>query len=79
MNKKLFSLISIFILSIFFKPVFSNDQLVDSESLKNNLIEKRLLINSYNNCEEYINKSSVELFLNCKVKLPKTEKKMKDN
>ena len=28
------------------------------------LIEKKLLLNSFKKCEEYINETSVELFLN---------------
>ena len=29
------------------------------------LIEKKLLLNSFKICKEYINETSVELFLNC--------------
>ena len=29
------------------------------------LYEKKLLLNSFKKCEEYINETSVELFLNC--------------
>ena len=35
------------------------------EVYKNNLIKKKLLLESYERCEENINNSSVELFLNC--------------
>ena len=35
------------------------------EVYKNNLIKRKLLLESYERCEEYINNSSVELFLNC--------------
>ena len=35
------------------------------EVYKNNLIKRKLLLESYEKCEEYINNSSVELFLNC--------------
>ena len=32
---------------------------------KQKLIKRKLLLNSFEKCEEYINNSSVELFLNC--------------
>ena len=32
---------------------------------KQKLIQRKLLLNSFEKCEEYINNSSVELFLNC--------------
>ena len=32
---------------------------------KQKLIKRKLLLNSLEKCEEYINNSSVELFLNC--------------
>ena len=32
---------------------------------KQKLIKRKLLFNSFEKCEEYINNSSVELFLNC--------------
>ena len=38
------------------------------EVYKNNLIKRKLLLESYERCEEYINNSSVELFLNCRDK-----------
>ena len=34
-------------------------------SKKKILIEKKLLLSSFQKCEEYINETSVELFLNC--------------
>ena len=37
----------------------------NNEIYKNNLIKRKLLLESYERCEEYINNSSVELFLNC--------------
>ena len=59
------------ILIIFFMCLFSN-KITYSEEKKFNynqhkkqLIEKKLLLNSFKKCEEYINESSVELFLNC--------------
>ena len=35
------------------------------EVYKNNLIKRKLLLEAYEKCEEYINNSSVELFLDC--------------
>ena len=32
---------------------------------KQKIIKRKLLLNSFEKCEEYINNSSVELFLNC--------------
>ena len=39
------------------------------------LIEKKLLLNSFKKCEEYINETSVELFLNCSDKKKSNKKK----
>ena len=50
---------------LFSKNVLSNDTKIESEDLKKNLIKNKLLLNSFGKCEEYINRSSVELFLNC--------------
>ena len=70
-NSKLFSakhLILIF--SLITNISFANDN-SDSDYIKNyeihkkTLIKKKLLLNSFEKCEEYINNSSVELFLNC--------------
>ena len=41
-------------------------------NIKNNLLKKKFLLNSFKKCEEYINETSVELFLNCS---DKNEKK----
>ena len=41
---------------------------------KQKLIKKKLLFNSFDKCEEYINNSSVELFLNCNHKTNSEEK-----
>ena len=38
------------------------------EVYKNNLIKRKLLLEAYEKCEEYINNSSVELFLDCRDK-----------
>ena len=59
------------------KNVFANDTKVEFEDLKRNLIENNLLLNSYDKCEEYINKSSVELFLNCDSKFKNKNQKNK--
>ena len=50
---------------LFSKDVIANDTNIDTENLKRKLIKNKLLLNSIDKCEEYINKSSVELFLNC--------------
>ena len=44
---------------------FPNKDKKKYEVYKNNLIKRKLLLESYERCEEYINNSSVELFLNC--------------
>ena len=59
------------------KNVFANDTKIEFEDLKRNLIENNLLLNSYDKCEEYINKSSVELFLNCDSKFKNKNQKNK--
>ena len=61
--KKIFLLILIFILQSF--PLLSEEKKFNYEELKEKLIEKKLLLNSFKKCEEYINETSVELFLNC--------------
>ena len=62
---------------LFSKDVIANDTKIDTEDLKRELIKNKLLLNSSGKCEEYINKSSVELFLNCdcnlKIKKPKNK------
>ena len=76
MNKTLFiTLMLLFFLSS--KNVFANDTKIEFEDLKRNLIENNLLLNSYDKCEEYINKSSVELFLNCDSKFKNKNQKNK--
>ena len=74
MNKTLFiKLMLLFFL--YSKNVFANDTKIEFEDLKRNLIENNLLLNSYDKCEEYINKSSVELFLNCDSKFKNKNQK----
>ncbi len=58
----------IFLFILFNRVSFSEEKnnFIDYEKHKKKLIQKKLLLNSFENCEEYINESSVELFLNCK-------------
>ena len=69
--KKLFC-ISLLLCSFFFKKSYSENKKFNYYQHKEKLIEKKLLLNSFKNCEEYINETSVELFLNCS---DKNEKK----
>ena len=69
MNKLTFIII-IFLLHSF--PLLSEEKKLNYEEYKEKLIEKKLLLNSFKKCEEYINETSVELFLNCS---DKNEKK----
>ena len=62
---------------LFSKNVLSNDTKIESEDLKKNLIKNKLLLNSFGKCEEYINRSSVELFLNCNSKFKNKDIKNK--
>ena len=43
----------------------NNNDIKNYDIYKQKLIKKKLLLNSFEKCEEYINNSSVELFLNC--------------
>ena len=43
----------------------NNNNIKNYDILKQKLIKRKLLLNSFEKCEEYINNSSVELFLNC--------------
>ena len=45
--------------------VLNNVKILCGKLSKEKLIEKKLLLNSFKKCEEYINETSVELFLNC--------------
>ena len=49
-------------------PSLSEKEKFDYDQHKRKLIEKKLLLNSFKKCEEYINETSVELFLNCSEK-----------
>ena len=44
---------------------YSEEKKFNYDQHKEKLIEKKLLLNSFKKCEEYINETSVELFLNC--------------
>ena len=43
----------------------NNNDIKNYDIHKQKLIKKKLLLNSFEKCEEYSNNSSVELFLNC--------------
>ena len=57
--------ISLLLSSFFYKTTYSEEKKFNYEQHKKQLIEKKLLLNSFKKCEEYINETSVELFLNC--------------
>ena len=61
--KKIVLLILIFVLQSF--PLLSEEKKFSYDQHKKQLIKKKLLSNSFKKCEEYINETSVELFLNC--------------
>ena len=68
---KLF-LIILFMCLISNKITYSEEKRFNYDQHKKQLIKKKLLLNSLKKCEEYINETSVELFLNCS---DKNEKK----
>ena len=72
--RKEFKLIPIIFLMFLFsyKITYSEEIKFNYDQHKKILIEKKLLFNSFKKCEEYINETSVELFLNCS---DKNEKK----
>ena len=43
----------------------NNNDIKNYDIHKQKLIKRKLLLNSFEKCEEYINNSSIELFLNC--------------
>ena len=61
--KLILIILSIFLYS--YKITYSKEKKFNYDHHKKILIEKKLLLNSFKNCEEYINETSVELFLNC--------------
>ena len=67
--KKLLFIAIILLLQSF--ASLSEEKEFNYEQHKEKLIEKKLLLNSFKNCEEYINETSVELFLNCSNKIEK--------
>ena len=48
-----------------YKITYSEEKKFNYDKHKKILIEKKLLLNSFQKCEEYINQTLVELFLNC--------------
>ena len=65
-EKKLKICFIIFLLcSLVYKNTYSEEKRNSYGQHKKQLIEKKLLLNSFKKCEEYINETSVELFLNC--------------
>ena len=66
MRKKLNLFFIIFLFcSLIYKNTYSQEKKFNYDQHKEQLIEKKLLLNSFKKCEEYINETSVELFLNC--------------
>ena len=65
MSKELKLTLIIFLMFLFsYKITYSEQKKFNYHHHKKILIEKKLLLNSFKKCEEYINKISVELFLN---------------
>ena len=62
--KKLFCIFFL-LCSFLYKMSYSEEKKFNYDQHKEKLIEKKLLLNSFKKCEEYINETSVELFLNC--------------
>ena len=62
---KIYFFISFLLCSFFYKTTYSEEKKFNYDQLKEQLIKKKLLLNSFKKCEEYINETSVELFLNC--------------
>ena len=65
--------ISQLLFSFICKTTYSEEKNFNYERHKEKLIEKKLLLNSFKKCEEYINETSVELFLNCSDKNKKNK------
>ena len=66
MRKELKLILIIFLMFLFsYKITYSEEKKFNYDHHKKILIEKKLLFNSFKKCEEYINETSVELFLNC--------------
>jgi len=66
MRKVCKSIPIIFLMFLFsYKITYSDEKKFNYDHHKKILIERKLLFNSFKKCEEYINETSVELFLNC--------------
>ena len=70
--KKIIS-INFLLCFLFYKTTYSEEKKFNYDQHKKKLIEKKLLLNSLKKCEEYINETSVELFLNCSDKNKKNK------
>ena len=76
MRKELKLIPIIFLMFSFcYKTTYSEEKKFNYDHHKKILIEKKLLLNSFKKCEEYINETSVELFLNCSDKKKSNKKK----
>ena len=73
MRKELKLFFIILPICFFYKTTYSEDKKFNYEKHKDKLIEKKLLLNSFKKCEEYINETSVQLFLNCSDKNKKSK------
>ena len=74
MTKDLKLFLIILLLCLFSnKTTYTEEKKFNYDQHKKQLIEKKLLLNSFKKCEEYINETSVELFLNCKDKNEKNK------
>ena len=62
---KILFCISFLLCSFFYKTSYSEEKKFNYDQHLKKLIEKKLLLNSFKKCEEYINETSLELFLNC--------------
>ena len=76
MSKELKLIPIIFLMFLFSdKITYSEEKKFNYDHYKKILIEKKLLLNSFKKCEEYINETSVELFLNCSDRKKSNKKK----
>ena len=76
MRKELKLILIIIVMILFsYKITYSEEKKFNYDHHKKILIEKKLLFNSFKKCEEYINETSVELFLNCNDKKKSNKKK----
>ena len=76
MRKEYKLILIIFLIFLFsYKITYSEEKKFNYDHYKKILIEKKILLNSFKKCEEYINETSVELFLNCSDKKKSNKKK----